>query len=99
MTKLNTAINDDLLMQARQLTGIYSDKVLLEYALQIVIALQPITQTSPIKSSAIQRIGKAAERLSPSAFKTIDSSQAYQGKPLSLEDMQTAIQNMAAQHK
>jgi hypothetical protein len=96
MSQINATIDDNLLKQARQLTGMNSDNNLLEYALRIVIALQPIKQNKP---QTAQRIGKASERLSPSSFYISNSLPAYQGNPLSIEDMQTAIDQMAEQHK
>ena len=99
MNQFNTTIDSTLINQARQLTGMNSYKALVEYALRIVIALQSVPPTPTIKPSAMQRIGKASERLSPSTFKTVDSPPIYQGKSLSLEDMQAAIEHMAIQQK
>ena len=45
MSQINATIDDGLLKQARQLTGMNSDNILLEYALRMVAALQSIKQS------------------------------------------------------
>ncbi len=86
MSQINASIDDSLLQQARQLTGMNSDNRLLEYALCLMVALQSIKQ---VKADSVQRIGKASDRLSPSSFDIPSSLPAYQGKVLSIEDVPT----------
>ena len=44
-----------------------------------------------------RHITKACEHSQPSQFKTADTPPIYHGKPLSLDDMQAAIEQMALQ--
>lgn len=96
MPQLNAIINDSLLIQAKQITGMQSDKALLEYALKLVIALQSVTKSSQNKEKTTLKL---SNYLAPSEFEPENAPSVYQGKPLSLDDMQTAIQNMAEKHK
>ncbi|WP_353572900.1 hypothetical protein [Candidatus Albibeggiatoa sp. nov. BB20] len=96
MPQLNAIISDSLLIQAKQITGMQSDKALLEYALKLVIALQSVTKPSQNKEKTTLKL---SNYLAPSEFESENTPSVYQGKPLSLDDMQTAIQNMAEKHK
>ena len=97
MSQLTITLDDDVLLtEARQLTGMRSNKALLEYALQLVVALRSIPETlSPKKQES--RHGKMSDILSPSTFEEAASFPAYDGPPVSLEDMDAAVMRMAAQ--
>ena len=103
MSQLNTVIDNALLIKARQATGMYSDQALLEYALQVVVAVQQVNHgfSDGIidKPHAVQRIGKASDRLGSSSFIDHDEAPFFHGTPLSLEDMDSAVQSMAVQQK
>ena len=98
MSQLTITLDDDVLLtEARQLTGMRSNKALLEYALQLVVALRSIPETlSPKKQQGIQ-YSKVADILSPSSIDDVDVFPAYEGPPISLEDMDAAVMRMAAQ--
>ncbi len=93
MSQLNTAIDDNLLLQAKQITGMQSDQALLEYALKLVVTLQSIAK--PPQETTL----KLSHYLPPSEFESEHTPSVYQGKPLSLEDMQAAIEKMAETYK
>ncbi len=97
MSQLTITLDDDVLLtEARQLTGMRSNKALLEYALQLVVALRSIPETLSPKKQGIQ-YSKVADILSPSSIDDVDSFPVYEGPPISLEDMDAAVMRMAAQ--
>jgi hypothetical protein len=81
MTQLNTAIDDNLLLQAKQITGMQSDKALLEYALKLVIALQSVTKSSQNKEKTTLKL---SNYLAPSEFEPENTPSVCQGKPLAV---------------
>ena len=98
MSQFNATIDEGLLAEARQLTGMRSDKALLEYALQLVVALRSIPHSLSPKKQEVT-YGKMADILSPSTFEEADAFPAYEGPTLSLEDMDAAVARMAAQQR
>ena len=98
MSQLTITLDDDVLLtEARQLTGMRSNKALLERALlELVVALRSIPETLSSKRQE-SRHGKMADILSPSTFEEADSFPAYDGPPVSLKDMDAAVMRMAAQ--
>ena len=98
MSQFNATIDNGLLTEARQLTGMRSNKALLEYALQLVVALRSIPHSLSPKKQEVTH-GKMADILSPSTFEEADSFPAYEGPTLSLEDMDAAVARMAAQQR
>ena len=98
MSQFNATIDNGLLTEARQLTGMRSNKALLEYALQLVVALRSIPQSLSPKKQGVE-YSKVSDILSPSSIDDVDSFPVYEGPTLSLEDMDAAVARMAAQQK
>ncbi len=98
MSQFNATIDNGLLAEARQLTGMRSNKALLEYALQLVVALRSIPQSLSPKKQGID-YSKVSDILSPSSIDDVDSFPVYEGPRLSLEDMDAAVARMAAQQR
>lgn len=98
MSQFNATIDNGLLAEARELTGMRSNKALLEYALQLVVALRSIPESLSPKKEGIQ-YSKVSDILSPSSIDDVALFPAYEGEPLSLEDMDAAVARMAAQQK
>lgn len=83
-------LNDNLLQQARSVSGLDSDKELLEQGLLALIKQTEIQQRG---------IGKVSKRLTPAKFESPEQKTAYQGPPLSIDEMNAAVLAEAEQRK
>lgn len=95
---MQVTINEQLLRQAHRITGLESDRDLLEYGLRLAIAAQSINSSRrhlPTSGS----FGKASDYLRESRPEPPDAPSVYQGPPLSLEEMDASIVAEAARHK
>lgn len=81
--QLNVNIDRSLFEQAKSLSGLHNASELLQQALQVFVERQ-LVRSSKIRVSQLE---------SP------DMPSLYDGPPLSLEDMQRAIEYEAGEHK
>lgn len=95
---MQVAIDEQLLLEARQVTGVTSEQELLEYGLRLVIAAR---RAAPVGSNSLAKghVGRACERLGESRIEPPDTPSVYRGPPLSLEAMDAAIMAEAARHR
>ncbi len=93
---LNLNIDDTLLEQAWHVSGVSSERELLESALRALIAQEKLLQLQKMHTKGI---GKVSEKLSPVEFESPDMQSVYQGAPLSLAEMDASVLAEAEQRK
>lgn len=95
---MNIAIDKQLFAEAQQLTGLTSERELLEYGLRLVIAARrPQAARGPALEAG--KVGRACELLGESRIEPPDSPSVYRGPALSLEEMDAAVMQEAARHR
>lgn len=94
---MQLAIDQDLLRQAHQATGLGSDRDLVEYGLRLAIAAQALKP--PLRPPRAGACGKASDSLGASCLEAPDAPSVYRGPPLSDEAMAAAVLAEAARHK
>lgn len=109
--QLHTAIDDKLWSQALQVTGLTTPTEVLELALQRLLQTSTSNKFDNHKAGEhnkpldldieLLKAEKArfAKQLPPSVIEPIDTPSVYHGKPLTLEEMQWAIEAEAGYHK
>ena len=98
--QLHTNIDETLINEARQLSGLQSDQEILEIALRTWLDFQHQQQRANAYFAELRRQKVCYQNRVPlSIVEPAGSESLYKGKTLSLADMQVAIRKAAEQHQ